>query len=139
MANFLYSIFMRDQMNGTTLVDFDTDTIKAQLHRASAYTANQNTDDFENDLPAEVSEATLASVTVSIVGNNVVIDSADFVFSSVAAGAACDIIVLYKDTGTPSTSPLIAYIDNGGTLSVTPNGNDINVTVDANGLIRYIL
>ena len=139
MANALYSIFVRDQHNGTTIVDFDTDTIKAQLHRSSAYTFSQNTHDFEDDLPAHVAEATLSNVSVALSGNNVIIDCDDFVFPSVPAGAACDIVIFYKDTGTPATSPLIAHVDNGGTLSVTPNGENINVTIDANGIIRFVL
>jgi hypothetical protein len=38
--------------------------------------------------------------------------------------------VIYKDTGTAATSPLIAYIDTATGLPVTPNGGDITVTWD---------
>lgn len=65
-----------------------------------------------------------------------VMDSADAVFASVPAGAACDFLVRYKDTGTPSTSPLIAIVVKGTGLPVTPNGADINLVYD-NGAFKY--
>jgi uncharacterized protein YigE (DUF2233 family) len=43
--------------------------------------------------------------------------------------------VIYIDTGTAGTSPLVAYIDTGVTgLPVTPNGGNINVTWNASGI-----
>ena len=50
-------------------------------------------------------------------------------FTSVT-GASIEAIVLYKDTGTDSTSPLIAFIDTATGLPITPNGGDIIVTWD---------
>jgi len=47
-------------------------------------------------------------------------------------GATVEAVVLYIDTGVAGTSHLVAYIDTGQTgLPVTPNGGDINLTVDA--------
>jgi hypothetical protein len=56
-------------------------------------------------------------------------DANDITFSSVT-GASIEAIVLYKDTGTDSTSPLIAFIDTATGLPITPNGGDIIVTWD---------
>ena len=56
-------------------------------------------------------------------------DANDVTFTSVT-GASIDAIVLYKDTGTDSTSPLIAFIDTATGLPITPNGGDIIVTWD---------
>ena len=39
-------------------------------------------------------------------------------------------IIIYKDTGTEATSPLIAMIDTATGLPITPNGGDIIVTWD---------
>ena len=50
-------------------------------------------------------------------------------FTSVS-GASIEAIVIYSDTGTESTSPLIAYIDTATGLPITPNGGDIIVTWD---------
>ena len=45
-------------------------------------------------------------------------------------GASIEAIVLYKDTGTDATSPLIASIATATGLPITPNGGDIIVTWD---------
>lgn len=50
-------------------------------------------------------------------------------FTSVS-GASIEAIIIYKDTGTESTSPLIAFIDTATGLPITPNGGDIIVTWD---------
>jgi hypothetical protein len=58
--------------------------------------------------------------------------AASALFVAVPAGAAIVGFVLYKDTGTPTTSPLVAYYD---TADITPNGGDITFVPasDANG------
>ena len=45
-------------------------------------------------------------------------------------GASIEAIIIYSDTGTEATSPLIAYIDTATGLPITPNGGDIIVTWD---------
>ena len=57
-------------------------------------------------------------------------DAADCTFTSVT-GSSIEAIVIYKDTGTEATSPLIAYIDTATGLPITPNGGDIIVTWDS--------
>lgn len=125
MADGIYTKWKENQMINTDLTDLDGDTIKAALFRASSYTVNLTTDEYLSTAGTPISTATL-SITVS--GKNV--DATDFTFSAVGAGAAIDILVIYKDTGVAATSPLIAKYD----ISVTPNGNDINVTVNGSGL-----
>lgn len=126
MADFLYTPFKNAYLSGgANVVDFDADTIKASLVRSSTYTPNQTTDDFYNDVVSPVAVATL---TPSI--NGATVDAVDFTFTAVAAGAEIDILVLWKDTGDPATSRLIAKYD----VTVTPNGADINVTVNVSGL-----
>ncbi len=56
-------------------------------------------------------------------------DGADVTFTSVS-GPTIEAIVIYRDTGTEATSPLIAYIDTATGLPITPNGGDIIVTWD---------
>src|SRR5216117_1269938 len=97
--------------------DWDTDTIKCSLHTAT-YAVNQNADDFFNDVTNEVSSAnytaggnTLASPTLTVVSNVVQIDAADTTWTNVTFTTRY--AVIYKSTGTASTSPLIAYIDFG--------------------------
>lgn len=73
---------------------------------------------------------TLTSPTVA----SGVADAADVTYTSVS-GASIEAIIIYKDTGTQSTSRLIAYIDSATGLPLTPNGGDITVQWD-NGANR---
>ncbi|WP_217639753.1 hypothetical protein [Arthrobacter sp. ok909] len=61
---------------------------------------------------------------------NGVFDAADSTFTAVAISGSKTVqaLVVYKDTGSAATSPLIAYID--GFTAVTPNGGNITVTWD---------
>ena len=61
-------------------------------------------------------------------------DAADVTFPEVS-GNSVEAIVLFKDTGDPATSPLIAFIDSGTGIPVSPNGGDIAVAWD-NGASR---
>ena len=56
-------------------------------------------------------------------------DANDVTFAAVA-GASIEAIIIYVDSGTEATSPLIAYIDTATGLPITPNGGDIIVTWD---------
>jgi len=58
-------------------------------------------------------------------------DAADVTFNSVT-GSQVTALILYKDTGSAATSPLIAYIDSAASgLPVTPNGGNITVSWQA--------
>lgn len=128
MVDFLYDLNKEAWMGqNANVVDIDTDNINASLVRASTYTPNQATDDFYNDVTTPVQEAS-GFLTITLSGVNV--DATDFTFTSVAGGAAIDLLVIWKDTTVDSTSRVIAKFD----ISVTPNGNDINVTVSGSGL-----
>lgn len=122
--------------NGThTLPDFDTDTLKAQLIDAGVYTYSAAHQD-EADLSGDLSTTTLTSVTAGTVGVGVV-DCDDIVFSTVS-GAESEYIVIYQDTGTTTTSPLICIFDTTNTgLPVTPSGGDITAIVSASGLFSF--
>jgi len=105
-------------------VDFDTDTIKVALV-SSSYTPNQDTHDYWDDVSSnEVSGtgytaggATLASKTVTYdsATNVTKFDAADVSWTSSTITARY--AVVYLDTGTASTSPLIAYVDFGSDQS----------------------
>jgi hypothetical protein len=45
-------------------------------------------------------------------------------------GDQSEALVIYKDTGMASTSPLIAYIDTATGLPYTPSGGNIDVAWD---------
>jgi hypothetical protein len=52
------------------------------------------------------------------------------------AGVVVEALALYKDTGDPSTSPLIAFF-NGETISVILDGGVAGINVGLLGLLRW--
>jgi len=101
------------------LIDFDTDTIKAMLV-TSVYTPNQDTHDNVDDVTNEVvgtgytaGGQTLANCAIAVDSVNDRVefdaDNPSWANSTITARG----MVIYKDTGTPGTSPLICYIDFG--------------------------
>jgi hypothetical protein len=108
-----------------------TDTIKIALIDTGVYTYS-STDEFFSAASSAVigTAATLASKTIT----NGVFDAADVTFTSVT-GASVEALIIYKDTGSNATSPLILYIDVAASgLPVTPNGNNIDVQFNASGI-----
>lgn len=131
MANALYD-YGREQF-ATAGINWVTDTIKVVLVDVGTYSVSLSTHQFFSSVPggAVVGVAgTLASKTATAG----VCDAADLTFSTVS-GASIEAIVIYKDTGSSATSPLIAYIDTATGLALTPNGGDITVQWD-NGTSR---
>ena len=124
MANALYDFGRQAILDGS--VNVSSDTIKALL-ATSSYTPNLSTNEFVSDIGANivVRSSALASKTEAAG----VFDAADVTFTAVT-GSAASYIILYKDTGTDSTSRLIAIIDTATGLPVTPNGGDITITWD---------
>jgi hypothetical protein len=125
MANALYGKGREKFLSGD--IAWDTDNIKASLVDTGTYTVAIDTHEFYSDLSGVVADSgNLASKTVTLG----VADADDVTFGSVT-GATVEAVVIWKDTGTASTSPLIAYIDTATNLPVTPNGGDITVAWDS--------
>ena len=125
MANALYGKGREKFLTGD--IAWDTDNIKASLVDTGTYTVAIDTHEFYSDLSGVVADSgNLASKTVTLG----VADADDVTFGSVT-GATVEAVVIWKDTGTASTSPLIAYIDTATNLPITPNGGDITVSWDS--------
>lgn len=126
MANTLYDKgrqrFLEAQFNWLT------DTIKAVMVDTGAYTPNFTTHEFLSDIPSSSRITTPVTLTGKATTSGAA-DANDVTFPSVS-GASIETIIIYKDTGTEGTSPLIAYIDTATGLPITPNGGDIIVTWD---------
>ena len=127
MANELYDAGREGFLDGS--IDWDTDDIRAILIDVADYTVDLDADDNLDDIPGDARVAVSGALTGKTVTDGVA-DAADVTFSSVT-GDECEAIVLYKHTGTESTSRLIAYIDSATGLPVTPNGGDIKVEWDS--------
>ena len=59
-----------------------------------------------------------------------VFDAGDITYSAVTAGDTSEGVVIYKDTGSPATSPLLMYIDTITGFPLATNGGDITIQWD---------
>ena len=112
-------------------IDLLNDTVKAVLTKTYTYSSAH---DFLNDVTAgnRVATVTLASKTTT----GGAFDSADPTFTAVAGGSTVTGLWIYKDTGTDSTSPLIAWYDTNASssaISIVTSGGNITITVAASG------
>lgn len=123
-------------------IDFAADTIKCTLH--TSYTPNIDTHDFWDDVSSTeygsgsgytAGGVTLASKTVTVdTGNDQAdVDAADIAWTGLGplSPATPSHAIIWKDTGTPSTSPLICYIELGTTAT---NGSNYTIALNAGGL-----
>jgi hypothetical protein len=106
-------------------------TVKVIIVDAADYTYSA-AHDFYDDVPvaARIGTAqTLANKTYV----NGTFDADDVTFTSVT-GDQAEALVIFIDTGVEGTSRLVAYIDTGTGLPVTPGGGNITVTWNASGI-----
>lgn len=125
MANALYTKAKEGLLNGD--FDLNANDIRAILVDAADYTVNIATDNALDDIPSGARVSTVALTGESLTDG--VFDADDATFTSVT-GDPSEAVVLYKHTGTESTSLLLAYIDTATGLPVTPNGGNIVVQWD---------
>lgn len=125
MANTLYDSARQGFLEAQ--VNWLTDTMKVLLVDSGAYTPNVSTHQFLADIPISSRIAGPVTLTSKTTTGGAA-DAADVTFTSVS-GASIEMIVIYKDTGTEATSPLIAMIDTATGLPITPNGGDKRVDV----------
>ncbi len=136
MATVIHTDWLNGMLGSPThsVIDFDTDNIDASLlDQTDAGTITASTVDYD-----EVDAATVvatADVSVSSISGGVVTLSGAVTFSSVS-GDAADYLAVWKNSGTPATSPLAITWDSATTgLPVTPNGGDIVATWGSNTLV----
>lgn len=139
MASFIYNSFKKSALDGD--IDLVNDTIKLML-LDETHTPDKDAHAFIDDVSGdEVSssgytaggQALASKSTTQDNANDLAyLDAADLSWSSVSFTTRYG--VLYKDTGTPSTSPLIAIFDWGADKS--PSSENFSVAWSANGVIR---
>lgn len=131
MANALYDTYKEGLLNKE--FDMNTDGIKATLIDGADYSYSAAHDFYGGSTPdvaagAKVAESGALSTPTISAG---VFDTADFTWSTVT-GDQSENIILWDDTITDDR--LVAFYDTGMTgMPVTPNGGDINVTVNGSG------
>ena len=114
-------------------IDLLVDTIKIVLcDNSITYNAAH---DFLDDIPSGDRVATSAALASKTTTDGA-FDAADVTFTALS-GSTVTSWILFKDTGTASTSNLIAFFDTvsgGGALSFTPNGGDFTLSFGASGI-----
>jgi hypothetical protein len=136
MANALYPKWKEQLLQFTANNNLSAGTVKVALVDTGVYTYATSDQFYDAGTGTDVQSATVG--TPQTIGSktftNGVFDGADVTFSTVT-GSTVEALVIYVDTGTPTTSPLVAYIDTSVTgLPVTPNGGNISVTWNASGI-----
>lgn len=123
MADTFYPKGKENLLKGN--IDVLNDTIKVALIDTGTYTYNVLHEAYDDLSGVVGTPTTLANVALdvnSIGGDNVTFDS--------VTGSTVEAVVIYKDSGTPATSYLIAYIDTITNSPIVPNGGDLTVVWD---------
>lgn len=145
MANNMYNQGNLLIMNGS--VDLLADTIKIMLV-TSTYVPNKDSQFIDEGGASDAVDARVAGTTDQTLGSKAIakddtsdhasFDAADPTYTAVTSGATVAGAIVYKDTGTPTTSPKLAFLD----LPDTPtNGGDITIqfATPANGGVFRLL
>jgi hypothetical protein len=142
MSSFLYDLALQGFLTGT--FDMATAVVKVALLQITGagtpYTVNQSTDQYLSVIPSGAIAAETAQLTSVTVADGI-FGAANTTFGTVTFGHACGAIVIYIDTGSPSTSPLIAYIDSTSCsgLPITPIGTAITLSFSPTGNLIFSL
>jgi hypothetical protein len=114
-------------------IDVIADTLKVMLVTA-VFAPTRAVQFIDEGGASDAVDARAAGTTDQTLGGKVTgkdgtgffayLDGNDSTFLAVAAGTAIAGVVVYKDTGTPTTSKILAYFD---IADITPNGSDITI------------
>lgn len=139
MANLMFNEGNESIVDRT--IDLLADTIKLMLV-TSAYTPDKDHEFIDTGGASDPVDARVPGTTDQTLGSKAIakdttndhvsFDAADPTFTAVTSGATVAGAIAYKDTGTPTTSKMLCYLD----LPDTPtNGGDITVqfATPANG------
>lgn len=134
MANLIYPLAKTAFLKGQ--IDLLTgSTLKGVL--VSVTTGGGGSNDYTysaaHEFYSSVASGTLVSTAVALSGKSVAsgaLTASPLVFPTVAlvGSKQGEALIIFNDTGTPSTSRLVARLDTLTGLSVLPNGADITVT-----------
>jgi hypothetical protein len=140
-----YGLGIKGQYGSTSAsrVDWANDTIKVALC-TSTYTPNQDTHQYFSDVTNQISGTGYTAGGAALAGKTVNYDTASNVISLRASASSwttatftARYAVIYKDTGSSATSPLLGYVDFGGdetvstgtfTITWDPNDGALKIT-----------
>lgn len=134
MADEIYQEFKEDCLDGTG-PDLTGNPVHAVLIDEADYT--RSTGNGGHATMADVAGAAQVATSAAIGGKSVAgrtFDLADYTFTSVT-GDECEAILYYEERSAAAAGRFLIIIKDSATgLPVTPNGGDINVTINASGL-----
>lgn len=141
-AGTAYNMFKKLLLDGS--IDFTNDTFKMIL-LPDTHTPDIDADEYYDDVSGDelttdggytAGGATLAgkAVTVDDTDDEGVFDCTDISWTADGTGFTARYAILYKDTGDPATSPLIAYWDFG--VNQNPVSMTFSLVVNVEGLIN---
>ena len=109
-------------------IDWSSHTIRAVLVDTTKYTVSIAGHAWLADISADARIAISPPFTSKTTATGVA-NAANPTFPGVS-GPSCAALAIFRDTGSPSTSRLIAYITNAVGLPVKPDGGDITIQWD---------
>ena len=132
MANALYPKFKEGILQSAANTNMSSGTVKVALVDTGTYTYSATHQFYSSVTGVVGTPQTLGTKTFT----NGLFDAADVTFPAVTGNSA-EALIIYIDTGSAATSPLIAYLDTGITnMPVSPNGGDISITWNASGIFQ---
>jgi hypothetical protein len=131
MADTLYTTGRQGILDGS--ISVSTANVKCLLANSN-YHPNPATDNFVSTIGNPSIVARSGNFTGKSVTGGVF--SADHVIFPALSGQAVFYIVIYVDTGTDTTSRLIVFFDTALGVPFTPNGGNVELAWDTNGIFR---
>lgn len=136
MANTLYPLWKQGILQATANTSL-AGTVKVALVDTGVYTYSA-AHQFYSSVSGVAGTPQTINTKTYVAG---LFDGDNVTFTAVptgtSTGTALEAIVIYIDTGSAATSPLVAYFDASVTgLPVTPNGGDITISWNASGIFQ---
>lgn len=133
MSNAIYAKAKKGFLDG--VFDLIDDTLKICLVKNS-YSVDLNSHEFLSDIDTSHIAATSGSLSNKSTDSGI-FDAGDVTIENYGT-SGFHYLVLFKDTGTRSTSRLIAYIDTGDGLPVHSTVDTISITINWSNTISKI-
>lgn len=132
MVNAIYGL-ARQKWAGA-LLDWSTHAIHVDLIDLADYTLSITANEFHSTttVPTAARVATFGPLTSKTLALGV-LDAADVTMPTVT-GDQSEALIIWRNTGSDATSPLLIYIDAATGLPVTPNGGNIAIQWPAAGI-----
>lgn len=130
MSNSLYPSYKALLLNAG--LNLSSLTIKAALVDTGVTAYNSAHDNYDDISTAVI--GTPVTLTGKTTAAGVFDSSTNPSFTGLVAAPTIEAVVVYYDSGTPSTSTLICWIDSATGLPVAAGATQVDVTWDASGI-----